>query len=611
MKMKSIPIYKIRKLFFGKIFHVVFLSCILLLTMQAQSQSLFQYVDKPQLNEKQQHFADAWIKYEWVRSYKYLTIDTKGFKSDMLTINLPDNNAITVEQKELIERSGGLFSWKGVFQKPEGNADFVIHKDMITARISTFKYVYLIYPLTNGLHVILECDNGNMPLDESLSGYKQMLEQGAKKATEKELNHVDPEGNSAANKSVLAGDCKVRILVMYNDAAASNMADPIGFVNSCIDITNTAYNNSGVSFNVELAVATQETYAGALNSAVDKVRFHDNGDGYLDNVFDLRTYFDADMCVLILENLQSGICGEAYTVANSTYNDPFCVVTRGCSVGNLSFPHELGHLYGCRHDPYVDNTNTPYAYGHGYVYLPSRWRTVMAYNDKCAATSPFTNCTRIPYFSNPSVSYNGNATGVSGTNNNKAALEASRSNISSLETTLTNKTFVNSYTFSSGEQSDIIATSTVTNSNSFVYQSGSAGTWRSGGSITMAPGFLASSGSSFRAFTDACNTLRPTPTDNAIVARKPIYIDNEDKTIQLQPNPFVSNFRVSITTPNETKAQINIFNSMGIKMKQIEKLGLTKGTNIVKIDGSGFAKGVYLVEIVTDNAKTVKKIVKM
>ena len=604
--------HKIRKLFFPIVIPLVSFVLLMVCSINGHSQSLFQYVDKPQMTEKQQHFADAWIKYEWVKSYKYITIDNKAFASSVLNVNLPENNNIQVEQNELIERAGGILSWKGKFQKPEGNADFVVNSDMITARISTFKYVYLIYPLTNGLHVLLECDNGNMPLDESISGYKQMLDQAAKKASEKETGHFDPEATKDASKSVLAGDCKVRILVMYNDAAASNMADPIGFVNSCIDITNTAYNNSGLSFNVELAVATQETYAGALNSSVDKVRFHDNGDGYLDNVFDLRTYFDADMCVLILENLQSGICGEAYTVANSTYNDPFCVVTRGCSVGNLSFPHELGHLYGCRHDPYVDNGSTPYAYGHGYVYLPSRWRTVMAYNDLCAATSPGTGCTRIPYFSNPSVSYLGNATGVGGANNNKAALEASRANISSLETTLSDKVFVNSYTFTSGEQSDIIATSSVTNSTTFAYQSGSSGTWRSGGSIIMAPGFVASSGSKFRAFTDACAALRPTvPTNNSIVAKQSLYLHNEDNRIQLQPNPFVSAFTISFNSANETKAQINIFNSMGVKMKQIDKLGMIKGTNTINIDGSRFAKGVYLVEIVTDNTKTVKKAIKM
>jgi hypothetical protein len=58
----------------------------------------------------------------------------------------------------------------------------------------------------------------------------------------------------------------------------------------------------------------------------------------------------------------------------------------------------------------VDPTNSPYAYGHGYVVPSNQWRTIMAYGDACG------NCTRIQYFSNPSISYQGAATGTSSTN---------------------------------------------------------------------------------------------------------------------------------------------------------------------------------------------------
>ena len=236
----------------------------------------------------------------------------------------------------------------------------------------------------------------------------------------------------------------------------------------------------------------------------------------------------------------------------------------------------------------------------------------MAYNNLCTATAPGTSCTRIPYFSNPSVNYLGNATGVGGANDNKSALEASRANISSLETTLSAKVFVNAYTFASGEQSDIIAISSVTNSTTFVYQSGSAGSWRSGGSITLAPGFRAAAGSSFRAYSDGCTALRPAPVAakeiTAIAKQQPI----DNKSVQVQPNPFVSRFDVFINS-NQTsaKAQVVIYNALGMVMKGIEKINLSNGLNKISVDGSTFAKGVYMVEIITGETKTVKKIVKM
>ncbi len=574
----------------------------------SQSKSLFDYNTNVRLNQEQQHFADAWIKKDWAKSYKYITIDPNSFKADVVNINLPEKASLQADKVELIEHSGNLYSWKGKFAEGFGNADFVVHDEMITARISSLEYVYLIYPITGGLHVLIECSGANMPKDESAEGYQSMIEQGVKSAKENELVRQDPETGLKGSSRLLGGDCKVRVIVMYTNTTAANMADPIGFINSCIDATNTAYDNSSVNFNVELAVAKKVAYTESLNSTTDKTRYRTVGDGYIDEVHDLRTYFDADMCVLITENLQSGICGEAYTVANSPYADAFCVVTRGCSVGNLSFPHELGHLYGCRHDPYVDNTNTPYAYGHGYVYFTGRWRTVMAYNDYCSDNGA--NCTRIQYFSNPAINYSGHATGVSNANDNESALEASRANISSLEITTTNKSFINAYTFASGEQSDVIASSSVTNSNTFIFNSGSSGTWRSGGSMTMTTGFWAKAGSKFRAFNDNCTALRPT-NEQAVVAAKKAMQNDEAVSLQLFPNPFTSNFDVILKSSEEANVRISLYNTIGMKISERAGLIISKGTNKVSFDGSKLQKGVYMVEIYVNGEKTVKKIVKM
>ncbi len=575
----------------------------------SQSKSLFDYNTNVRLNQEQQHFADAWIKKDWAKSFRYITIDPQSFKSDIVSINLPDRGIVSASKKEVIEHSGGLYSWKGKFAEGLGNADFVVHDDMITARISSMDFVYLVYPITGGLHVLIECSGANMPKDESEEGYQSMIEQGVKSAKENELDRKDPETGLKGSSRLLGGDCKVRVIVMYTNTTAANMADPIGFINSCIDATNTAYDNSSVNFNVELAVAKKVAYTESLNSTTDVTRYRNIGDGYLDEVHDLRTYFDADLCLLITENVQSGICGEAYTVANSPYGDAFCVVTRGCSVGNLSFPHELGHLYGCRHDPYVDNTNTPYDYGHVYVFFPVRWRTVMAYNNYCSDNGA--GCTRIQYFSNPSVNYSGNATGVSNANDNESALEVSRANISSLETTLSGKVFPNAYTFASGEQSDVIATSTIINNSTFVFNSGSSGTWRSGGSMTMSTGFWAKAGSKFRAFNDYCTALRPSNDQVVANANKSTTTIDEAVKLQLYPNPFTSNFDVIVKSTEEANVHIRIYNTIGIKVSEKAGIVISKGTNKISFEGTKLQKGVYMVEIYVNGEKTVKKIVKL
>ena len=97
-------------------------------------------------------------------------------------------------------------------------------------------------------------------------------------------------------------------------------------------------------------------------------------------------------------------------VVSSTFAaSAFTVVRRSCATGYYSFGHELGHNMSAHHDCYVNTTAQPYPYIHGYVNTADRWRTIMAYNDECYDAG--FNCTRIPYWSNPSVSYNGDPMG--------------------------------------------------------------------------------------------------------------------------------------------------------------------------------------------------------
>ncbi len=210
------------------------------------------------------------------------------------------------------------------------------------------------------------------------------------------------------------------VIVVYTQAARSangGTATMNANVDAQIALTNTIYANSVVTQRLRLVHKGEVDYT-EVDMDTDLPRVASTNDGILDEVPILRDIYQADF--VSLWGVYVDYCGLGYlmvtessTFAGSAYNvtaSPSCT-----GAGSYTFAHELGHNMGLRHDNFVDNgTNTVTAeigggsktsfYSHGYYDLVNRFRTVMSYNDACV-NGGF-NCTRIPHFSNPNISYN-------------------------------------------------------------------------------------------------------------------------------------------------------------------------------------------------------------
>ena len=103
---------------------------------------------------------------------------------------------------------------------------------------------------------------------------------------------------------------------------------------------------------------------------------------------------------------------------------------KSCALGYYTFGHELGHNFGCHHDPDSD-TNTDFSYGHGHLIeqgvASKGYRTVLAYSSS-------NHETRVNYYSNPAVIFSETqtATGVSGLSNNARVITENRFAFASL-----------------------------------------------------------------------------------------------------------------------------------------------------------------------------------
>ena len=146
----------------------------------------------------------------------------------------------------------------------------------------------------------------------------------------------------------------------------------------------------------------------------------------------------------------------------------FNIVDRTCAAGYLSYAHEVGHNQGLQHDPGSASSTPSRPYAYGYQDPGNAFRTVLSYG----------GATRVPYFSNPAVLYNGRVTGTS-TQNNARALNDNAAIVSAFKNA--SGTTPCSYTVSPGSFSFSkdadTASVTVTTTSACSWSSSSGSAW--------------------------------------------------------------------------------------------------------------------------------------
>lgn len=214
-------------------------------------------------------------------------------------------------------------------------------------------------------------------------------------------------------------DGALAVLVLYTNVAreaAGSVAAMEAEVQLAVDTSNTAYANSAIGMRMRLVRTQEISYdeAGTFTNHLD--RLVSTSDGIIDTVHGLRDQYGADTVVLMVQdddNEQTqALCGLAWqmeTLGDSFKAQSFAIVNRGCASGNFSFPHEVGHNLGCDHDRANAGATQIYPYAFGWQFngnpSGSRWRTLMAYNGSPSSS-------RVGYFSNPNVSFDGTPTGI-------------------------------------------------------------------------------------------------------------------------------------------------------------------------------------------------------
>ena len=248
---------------------------------------------------------------------------------------------------------------------------------------------------------------------------KQAKLQQAKTTADQKVAAVsvaDPSAKKAAAKATPAPkDIVIDVLVAYTKKAAANYTDvKRELVELSIEEANESFRQSGIGqVKLRLVHAYQTDYV-EEGAHFDHVwRFADKGDGYMEEVHELRNKHRADVGILIVDDPKG--CG----LATRVYADPeegFAVVHHECAAASYTLAHEIGHLVGARHDLNLDKNLTPFPYGHGYV-NGTKWRDIMSYKESCGG------CPRLPVWSNPTIKVKGEPAGSAELDNARVIAE--------------------------------------------------------------------------------------------------------------------------------------------------------------------------------------------
>jgi hypothetical protein len=219
----------------------------------------------------------------------------------------------------------------------------------------------------------------------------------------------------ARRRALEAKNITIDLMLLYTKNAMKHyIRDPEDVLALAVDETNDTFRNSGLG-NISLRLVHSQLidYDATMGDQFNHLYTMVDGLGPFKDVKKLRNEKRADIVGLIIDKPDG--CGLSTRIGPES-DEAFFVVHHACATITMSIAHEIGHILGARHDRFVDESNVPFAYGHGYV-NGTKWRDMMSYKEGCGG------CPRIPFWSNPRIMYKGEPTGTNASDNARVILE--------------------------------------------------------------------------------------------------------------------------------------------------------------------------------------------
>ena len=329
------------------------------------------------------------------------TFNLKALSAPSIELQLADGSSIVAElQRVARDDAHEAHSWIGTFADSPGSLLVLSRVRGVVSGFATHEgQTFELLPVAGGQHALYEVDLARIPQQDGV--------QRSVSAADASTATVDDFGTAGATSATTASAPTVQdVLIFYTPAAASayGQSTLLSMIQSAVQAGLQAYQNSHVYVTLNVVGILQSPVSESSSGMeATLTNFRTNA-----TVRSLRDKYAADMAALVMQD--SAWCGWS-NLGSSTSNgvtsiDAYAVVASRC-LNNQSLAHELGHLQGVDHNR-EDAGSPQYPYGYGYRKCVSNgFRDVMSYS------CPTVSVPRVANFSNPSVYYNGYATGIS------------------------------------------------------------------------------------------------------------------------------------------------------------------------------------------------------
>jgi peptidyl-Asp metalloendopeptidase len=341
-----------------------------------------------------------------------------------IVIPINDTQHVTVRRIKAATGEQGT-TWRGQVEETGDSALLMWWKDGHLSGVFGYKgHIYTIVDMGGQLHAVVEADPKKLPPDHAPASADR-----ARSPTDAKVQQVNAPASATAalatkgfkplldaeRRLLEAKQVTIDVMMLYTQRTANRYnRDPKDLSALAIAQANETFRNSGIdNVNLRLVHAQQVDYDESEGEHFDHLYRMVDGTGAFKDVHRLRNEKRADIVGLVLED-PSG-CGLS-TRVGADAEEAYFVVHHSCAAISISIAHEIGHILGARHDRTIDQSDAPFAYGHGHV-NGTKWRDLMSYQKGCDG------CPRIPFWSNPRVTYQGQPTGTPMADNARVILE--------------------------------------------------------------------------------------------------------------------------------------------------------------------------------------------